>query len=111
VSDSTLTRNSTITAEIDVKNIGRTTGSEVVQLYIKDVIGSVLRPDKELKGFEKVSLEPGEMKTVSFTIAPDMLAFTGLDMERVIEAGDYVAMVGGSSDDLLRIGFTLRGAN
>jgi beta-glucosidase len=111
VSDSTLTRNSTITAEIDVKNIGRTTGSEVVQLYIKDVIGSVLRPDKELKGFEKVSLEPGEMKTVSFTIAPDMLAFTGLDMERVIEAGDYVAMVGGSSDDFLRIGFTLRGAN
>jgi beta-glucosidase len=109
VSDSTLTRNSTITAEIDVKNIGRTTGSEVVQLYIKDVIGSVLRPDKELKGFEKVSLEPGEMKTVSFTIAPDMLAFTGLDMERVIEAGDYVAMVGGSSDDFLRIGFTLRG--
>jgi len=83
----------------------------VVQLYVKDVIGSVLRPDKELKGFEKVSLQPGESKTVSFTIAPDMLAFTGLDMERVIEAGEYVAMVGGSSDDLLRIGFTLRAAD
>jgi beta-glucosidase len=111
LSDSTLTRNSAITAEIDVKNTGRITGSEVVQLYIKDVIGSVLRPDKELKGFEKIRLEPGESKMVSFTIAPEMLAFTGLDMERVIEAGDYVAMVGGSSDDLLRIGFTLRSAD
>jgi beta-glucosidase len=111
LSDSTLTGNSAITAEIDVKNTGRITGSEVVQLYIKDVIGSVLRPDKELKGFEKIRLEPGESKMVSFTIAPEMLAFTGLDMERVIEAGDYVAMVGGSSDDLLRIGFTLRSAD
>jgi len=107
LSDSTLTPPGEITTSIEVKNTGRVTGSEVVQLYIKDVIGSVLRPDKELKGFEKVSLKPGESKTVSFTIAPDMLAFTGLDMERVIEAGEYVAMVGGSSDDLSRIGFTL----
>jgi len=107
LSDSTLSTNSTITAEVEVRNIGRTTGREVVQLYIKDVIGSVLRPDKELKGFEKVSLKPGESKTVSFTITPDMLAFTGVDMEQVIEAGEYVAMVGGSSSDLARVGFTL----
>ena len=107
LSDSTLTTNSAITAEIDVKNTGRTTGSEVVQLYIKDVIGSVLRPDKELKGFEKVSLKPGESKTVSFTIAAEMLAFTGLEMKEVIEAGEYVAMVGGSSSDLARVDFTL----
>jgi beta-glucosidase len=111
LSDSTLTPNGEVTASIEVKNTGPVTGSEVVQLYIKDVIGSVLRPDKELKGFEKVSLEPGESKTVSFEIASDMLAFTGLDMEQVIEAGEYIAMVGGSSDDLLRIGFTLRAAD
>ena len=107
LSDSVLSTKSAITVEVDVKNTGQTTGREVVQLYIKDVIGSVLRPDKELKGFEKVSLEPGESKTVSFTIIPDMLAFTGLDMEEVIEAGEYVAMVGGSSSDVTRAGFTL----
>lgn len=111
LSDSTLTTNSVITVEVDVKNTGQTTGSEVVQLYIKDVIGSVLRPDKELKGFEKVSLKPGESKMVSFTIAPDMLAFTGRDMEEVIEPGEYVVMVGGSSVDQLNVGLTLRVAD
>ncbi len=108
LSDSTLAMDGTITAEIKVKNTGRTSGGEVVQLYIKDVIGSVLRPDKELKGFEKLSLEPGKSKTVSFTITPAMLAFTGLAMEKVIESGEYVAMMGGSSDDLLSVGFTLQ---
>ena len=85
---------------MDVKNAGQTVGSEVVQLYIKDVVGSVLRPDKELKGFEKVRLEPGESRTVSFTIAPDMLAFTGLDMQEVVEAGEFIVSIGGSSNDL-----------
>jgi beta-glucosidase len=107
LSDSTLTPNSTITAEIEVKNAGQTAGSEVVQLYLKDVVGSVLRPDKELKGFEKVSLEPGQSRTVSFTIAPDMLAFTGLEMEEAVEAGEYMVMVGGSSNALAREGFRL----
>jgi beta-glucosidase len=90
-----------------VRNTGRTNGSEVVQYYIKDVIGSVLRPNKELKGFEKVSLMPGESKTVTFTIAPDMLAFTGLEMEEVVEAGEYHVLVGGASNDLLEEEFTL----
>jgi beta-glucosidase len=107
LSDATLMANSTITASIEVRNTGHTTGSEVVQLYIKDVIGSVLRPDKELKGFEKVSLKPGESTTVSFTIAPHMLAFTGLQMEKVVEAGEYIVMVGGSSSDLSKEGFRL----
>jgi len=107
LSDSTLSTNSTITAEVKVRNTGQSTGSEVVQLYIKDVIGSVLRPEKELKGFEKVSLKPGESKTVSFIISPDMLAFTGLEMEEVVEAGEYIVMVGGSSNDLSKEGFRL----
>jgi beta-glucosidase len=107
LSDATLMANGTITASIEVTNTGQTTGSEVVQLYVKDVIGSVLRPDKELKGFEKVSLKPGESKTVSFTISPNMLAFTGLEMEKVVEAGQYIVMVGGSSNDLSNKGFRL----
>ena len=107
LSDSTLTMDSTITVDVDVTNTGQTTGSEVVQLYIKDVIGSVLRPDKELKGFEKVSIDPGESKTVSFTIFPDMLAFTGLEMEKVVEAGEYIAMEGGASINNHSVAFRL----
>jgi beta-glucosidase len=107
LSDTTLKANSIINVKVDVKNSGERAGMEVVQLYVKDVIGSVLRPNKELKSFEKVRLTPGEAKTVSFTIAPDMLAFTGLKMKEVVEAGEYIVMVGGSSDDLSKIGFRL----
>ena len=71
------------------------------------MIGSVLRPDKELKGFEKVSLKPGESKTVSFTIKPEMLTFTGLEMKEVVEAGEYLVLVGGASNDLLEEDFRL----
>jgi beta-glucosidase len=107
LSDTTLTMNGTLTVQIEVRNVGQVTGSEVVQLYIKDVVGSVLRPDKELKGFEKVSLEPGERKTVSFAITPDMLTFTGREMQEVIEAGEYRVMVGGASNDLVKETFSL----
>jgi beta-glucosidase len=107
LSDTTLTTDGTITATVEVKNGGNTGGDEVVQLYIKDMIGSVLRPDKELKGFEKIALKPGEIKTVSFEITPDMLAFTGLEMKKVIEPGEFHVMVGGSSNDLLKNAFRL----
>jgi beta-glucosidase len=107
LSDDTLTPNSMITVAVDVRNTGGTNGSEVVQLYIKDVVGSVLRPDKELKGFEKVSLDTGESVTVSFTITPEMLAFTGQEMKEVIEAGKYDVLVGGASSDLLEEKFRL----
>ena len=105
LSDSTLSAGVSITASIDVNNEGDVAGQEVVQLYIKDVIGSVLRPGKELKGFEKISLEPGETKTVSFEILPEMLAFTGLKMKKVIEAGEYIVMIGGSSQAVSEIPF------
>jgi beta-glucosidase len=107
LSDTTLAEGGSITASIDVKNAGDVAGKEVVQLYIKDVIGSVLRPDKELKGFEKISLEPGETKTVSFEILPEMMAFTGLEMKEVIEAGEHIVMIGGSSQDVSEITFSL----
>ncbi len=92
---------------VDVTNIGDRPGKEVVQLYIKDVIGSVLRPDKELKGFQKIELRPGEKQTVTFSITPEMLEFTGLDMEKVIETGEFIAMIGTSSAEYVSIPFQL----
>lgn len=97
-----------IEVNVKVKNTGNTTGKEVVQLYIKDKIGSVTRPDKELKGFEKIELKPGESKTVSFTITPKMLEFTGLETKKILEAGDYTVMVGTSSEEYLEGKFKLK---
>ena len=76
-------------------------------MYIKDEIGSVTRPDKELKGFQKIELNPGESKTVSFKITPKMLEFTGVKMEKILEAGDYTVMLGTSSKDYLESTFKL----
>lgn len=100
VSDSVYSLNDSIMVSVDVKNIGTRAGKEVVQLYIKDLIGSVVRPDKELKGFYKIFLEPGEKKSVLFALPTSALTFTGIEMKPVIEEGDYHALVGGSSDQL-----------
>jgi beta-glucosidase len=81
----------------DIRNTGGRAGSEVVQLYIRDRVSSVTRPVKELKGFQKVWLKPGETATVALAITPDALSFTGLDMERVVEPGEFDVMVGTSS--------------
>ena len=99
--------NSTITVTVDVKNTGNLEGKEVVQLYIKDLFGSVTRPMKELKGFEKITLKAGETKQVRFTIKSDMLKFTKLNMEYGLEAGDYEIMVGTSSQEGLKENFKL----
>jgi beta-glucosidase len=82
---------------VTVTNTGRRAGEEVVQLYLRDVVSSVTRPVKELKDFARVSLAPGESKTVSFTITPDKLAFYDLNMERTVEPGAFDVMVGTSS--------------
>ena len=97
ISSTELATGGELVVSVDVSNTGDHIAKEVVQLYIKDLIGSVIRPNKELKGFQKIELKPGETRTVRFTITPDMLVFTGLDMEPVLEAGDYEAMVGTSS--------------
>jgi len=68
-----------------------------VQLYIKDVIGSVLRPEKELKSFQKINLKPSESRRISFEITPDMLAFTGADMTRQVESGRFIVEIGNAS--------------
>jgi beta-glucosidase len=84
---------------IEVTNTGEMAGDEVVQMYIRDVVSSVTRPVKELKGFERVTLQPGETKKVSFEITPDRLAFYNIDMNFVVEPGQFEIMLGNSSRD------------
>ena len=83
----------------EVTNTGKREGAEVVQMYIRDVVSSVTRPVKELKGFQKVTLRPGETKTVAFEITPDLLAFYDINMKYVVEPGDFEIMIGNSSRD------------
>jgi beta-glucosidase len=93
----------------DVRNTGERAGSEVVQLYIRDRVSSVTRPVKELKGFRKVWLEAGETAAVALAVTPDALSFTGLDMRRVVEPGEFDVMVGTSSrrEDLKAVRLTV----
>ncbi len=89
-----------------ITNTGKKTGEEVVQLYIRDQVSSVTRPVKELKGFKKIGLDPGETRQVSFQITPDLLQFYNKDMERVVEPGKFTLMIGSSSEDIrLETGF------
>ena len=93
----------------EVTNTGKREGAEVVQMYIRDVVSSVTRPVKELKGFQKVTLRPGEKKTVSFDITPDLLAFYDVNMKYVVEPGAFLILVGNSSrdEDLTKITLTV----
>ncbi len=84
---------------VDVTNTGKRAGAEVVQLYIRDLVSSVTRPVKELKGFRKVWLEPGETTTVTLDITPALLSFYDVNMKYVVEPGDFAIMVGNSSRD------------
>jgi beta-glucosidase len=85
--------------QVDVTNTGKRAGTEVVQLYIRDVVSSATRPVKELKSFKKVWLKPGERATVTLDITPRSLAFFDANMKYVVEPGDFVVMVGSSSRD------------
>jgi beta-glucosidase len=84
---------------VDVTNTGKREGTEVVQLYIRDVVSSATRPVKELKGFSKVHLQPGESTTVTFDITPAALSFYDVNMKYVVEPGDFELMIGNSSRD------------
>lgn len=92
---------------VDVENKGPMAGAEVVQLYIKDVQASVTRRVKELKGFQKVWLEPGEKKTVTIELSKEELAIWNQDMEFVVEPGDFIIMVGSNSVDTQNIRLTV----
>ena len=100
MSSTSLKGNQKLTASVTVTNSGSRTGKEVVQLYIRDLVGTVTRPVKELKGFQKIELKAGETKTVSFTITPEDLKFYNYDLKYDWEGGDFVIMIGGNSRDV-----------
>jgi beta-glucosidase len=89
----------TTMVSVDIKNTGNRAGDEVVQMYIRDRVSSVTRPVKELKGFARISLKPGESTTVSIEITPEKLSFYDFDMNWVVEPGEFDIMVGSSSRD------------
>ena len=91
----------TLKATVTVTNDGKMAGKEVVQLYIRDLAGSITRPVKELKGFQKIALQPGESRQVSFDITPEDLKFYNNELKYDWEAGDFIIMIGGNSRDLL----------
>ena len=90
-----------LTATVTLSNKGNRDGKEVVQLYIRDLVGSMARPVKELKGFQKVFLKAGESTTITFTISTNDLKFYNSDLKYDWEAGDFQVMIGGNSRDLL----------
>lgn len=108
LSSSTMTETSAIKASVDVTNTGDYDADEVVQLYIRDLVGSVSRPVKELKDFSKINLKKGEMKTVTFTIDAEKLKFYNSDLKYVCEPGDFNVMVGPNSNDVQTLKFTLK---
>jgi len=93
--------NESTTVSVDVTNTGIRRGDEVAQMYIRDEVSSVTRPIKELKGFERISLAPGETKRVTFSITPEKLQFYNREMKRIVEPGRFQIMVGGNSNDLI----------
>lgn len=92
-------RNQTTSVHVNVTNTGKMIGDEVIQMYIRDKVSSVTRPVKELKGFQRITLEPGRTATVSFDITPEHLAFHNIDFEYVVEPGEFEIMIGNSSRD------------
>jgi beta-glucosidase len=97
-----------INVSVDVTNTGNYDGKEVVQLYIRDLVGSVTRPLKELKGFQKIGLKKGENKTVTFEISNEVLKFYNSNLDYVAEPGQFEVFVGGNSDTVNKVTFELK---
>lgn len=108
LSASEMTEGDTLTATVQLTNNGKREGTEVVQLYIRDLVGSTTRPVQELKGFERVTLKAGESREVSFKIDAELLKFYNYDLQYVCEPGDFVVMIGGSSDQVHKANFVLK---
>jgi len=100
LSKTTLKKNEALEVSVTVKNSGKVSGEEVVQLYLKDKFATIVRPVKELKDFQKIKLEAGESKTITFTIDNEKLAFYHNDLELKSEAGEFDVMIGSSSEDI-----------
>ena len=97
----------TVTVSAELTNTGAVAAAEIVQLYVRDLVGSVTRPVRELKGFERVLLEPGETVTVAFQLNSDDLAFYDRDMNLSVEPGEFHAWIGGNSETEMRTGFRI----
>lgn len=108
LSSNTLSNKTKIVATCNVKNTGKFVAKEVVQLYIRDLVASLARPVRELKGFEKISLKPGETKTVSFEIAPEQLGFWHEDNSYFAESGEFQVWISKDSQSGEPAGFTLK---
>lgn len=97
-----LTDEEAVNVTVTVKNTGSAAGQEVVQLYVNDIQSSVIRPEKELKGFEKVNLQPGEEKTVTFLLNKRAFAYYNVDLaDWHVETGDFTILIGKSSADIV----------
>jgi beta-glucosidase len=96
-----------LTVTVEVENVGKRAGDEVVQLYVRDVAASRTRPVKELKGFDRVTLRPGEKRRVEFVLTPEHLGFYNRDMRFVVEPGEFKVMAGTSSVGGLEAAFTV----
>ncbi|SFU30846.1 beta-glucosidase [Pustulibacterium marinum] len=108
ISNTTLPMNGSITVSVDVKNTGDYDGKEVVQLYTRDLVGTVTRPVKELKGFQKVMIKKGTTKTVTFTLTAEDLKFYNYNLDFVAEPGEFEVFVGTNSDTEMKKSFTLK---
>ena len=103
-----MAKNGSVTATVTVTNTGKRDADEVVQLYVHDLVASIARPVKELKGFERIHLAAGESKTVTFTIGADQLSFYNADLKKVVEPGDFDIMVGHDSRNLKTARLTVK---
>jgi beta-glucosidase len=99
-----------VTVTVDVTNTGRRAGTEVAQLYLRDDAASVTRPIRELRGFRRVTLQPGETRTLTFALSADDMALYDRDLRRVVEPGTFTLWAGGSSAATLETRFTVTGA-
>lgn len=107
LSSSEITADQHLTARIQVTNTGTRTGVETVQLYIRDMTGEVVRPLRELKGFQQLELQPGESSIAEFTISEDMLRYHHSDLSFTSDPGSFQLFVGPNSRDCLQASFKL----
>ena len=107
INKKTFSKGEKVEVSVDLKNTGKVTGKEVAQLYLQDEFASVVRPVKELKGFEMIELKAGETKTITFTLTDAELGFYNNQNEFVVEPGSFKVMVGGSSDANLTTQFNV----
>jgi beta-glucosidase len=100
ISPKTINKNGIVDISFDIKNTGKYKGDEIVQLYVRDVVASMTRPVKELKGFKRITLEPKEKKKVILTLKAKDLGFYNAKMKYIIEPGTFEILIGSSSEDI-----------